>query len=269
MSNDLSVNADYVHVSGRDILITRNLNPGLRINTSRTGRIDRISPDFVSSVNTLVNEGSTEYDALQLMLEKRFSHNWSARLSYTLADGRGNVSGDGTEGSSFQLLDDLRLDANEGPTDFTRRHNFVLSGSVLVPRTRGLNISAVARALSGLPFSIVDTSTDPDQNGILFDPLPAGTYSGTGDEAITVENDGGRNGAVGPGFFQLDLRAGYRVRLAPTRTIEGFIDIFNVTNRANFANPTGDRRSTNFLRLTGLREGGVPRTLQVGVRFAF
>lgn len=269
LSNDLSVNADYVHVSGRDILITRNLNPGLRINTSRTGRINRISSDFVSSVNTLVNAGSTEYDALQLMLEKRFSNNWSARVSYTLADGRGNISGDGTDGSPFQLLDELRLDANEGPTDFTRRHNFVLSGSVRVPRTGGLNISAVARALSGLPFSIVDSSTDSDQNGVLFDPLPAGSYSGSGDDAITVDSDGGRNGAVGPDFFQLDLRAGYRVRVAQSRTIEGFVDIFNVTDRENFANPTGDRRSTNFLLLTSLRDGGVPRTLQLGVRFAF
>jgi hypothetical protein len=269
LSNDLSVNADYIHVSARDLLVTRNLNPGLRVDTTRTGRIERISSDFTTSVNTLENVGSTEYDALQLMLEKRYSNNWSARLSYTLSDGRGNTSGDGTDGSSFQLLDDLRLDLNEGPTDFARRHNFVVSGSWLVPRTGGLNFSAVARALSGLPFSITDSSTDPDQNGILFDPLPSGSYSGTGDDAITVENDGGRNGARGPGFFQLDLRAGYRVPFMGSRTIEGFVDIFNATNRANFATPTGDQRSTDFLRLTGLREGGVPRTLQFGARFVF
>jgi hypothetical protein len=269
LSSQLSVNADYVHVSARDILLTQNLNPGLRVNTSRTGRVERISPDFVGSVNTLVNAGSTEYDALQLMLEKRFSDNWSARVSYTLADGRGNVSGDGTDGSSFQLLDDLRLDLNEGPTDFTRRHNLVVSGTLLVPGTGGLNISGVARALSGLPFSVTDSSTDPDQNGILFDPLPAGSYSGTGEDVITVESEGGRNGAVGPGFFQLDLRAGYRFRINQQRTIEAFVDIFNVTNRANFGNPTGDLRSTDFLRLTSLRDGAVPRTLQLGARFAF
>ncbi|MBA2303110.1 MAG: TonB-dependent receptor [Acidobacteria bacterium] len=269
LSNYLSVNADYVHVSGRDILLTRNLNPGMRVNTTRTGTVVRLSSDFATSVNTLVNAGSTEYDALQLMLEKRFSSNWSARVSYTLADGRGDISGDGTDGSPFQLLDDLRLDANQAPTDFTRRHNFVLSGTLLVPRTGGLNVSVVARALSGLPFSITDSSTDPDQNGILFDPLQAGSYAGSGEESITVENEGGRNGARGPDFFQLDLRAGYKVRILGQRTIEGFVDIFNATDRANFANPSGDRRSTDFLRLTNLRDGGVPRTLQFGVRFAF
>jgi hypothetical protein len=45
--------------------------------------------------------------------------------------------------------------------------------------------------------------------------------------------------------------------------------VFNVTNRANFDNPIGDRRSTDFFNLTTLRAGAVPATLQLGVRFAF
>ena len=55
--------------------------------------------------------------------------------------------------------------------------------------------------MSGRPFSIIDTNIDPDRNGILFDPLPAGTYTGVGEPAITVENSGGRNGAYGPTIF--------------------------------------------------------------------
>jgi hypothetical protein len=46
----------------------------------------------------------------------------------------------------------------------------------------------------------------------LFDPLPAGTYAGTGANAIEVDFDGARNGAYGPAFFQLDTRVGYRLR---------------------------------------------------------
>jgi hypothetical protein len=42
-----------------------------------------------------------------------------------------------------------------------------------------------------------------------------------------------------------------------------------VTNRANFANPSGDRRSTDFLNLVALRAGAVPTTVQLGVRMAF
>jgi Carboxypeptidase regulatory-like domain/TonB-dependent Receptor Plug Domain len=269
LARDLSVNADYIRVAQRGILITRNLNPGVRRDTSRTGTVDRVSADFAANVNTLVNEGETTYNGLQTQLEKRFSHNWSARVSYTLSRAEGNYSGDGTAGSNFQFLDDLNLDDNEGPTDFDRTHNLVVSGSFLVPKTGGLNISWIARALSGLPFSITDSSTDPDRNGILTDPIAAGSYSGNGPDAITVESEGGRNGARGPNYFQLDLRGGYRIGLPDGRKLEAFVDIFNITNRANFTNPTGDRRLTDFLLLTSLRDGAVPRTAQAGVRFVF
>jgi outer membrane receptor for Fe3+-dicitrate len=123
--------------------------------------------------------------------------------------------------------------------------------------------------LSGLPFTLIDTSSDPDRNGQLFDPLPAGTYSGTGPNAITVENKGGRNGAYGPGFMQLDTRVGWRFRQKEGRTLDLTADILNVTNRSNFVSPTGDRRSTNFLLLTTLYGGGQPRQAQLGVRIGF
>lgn len=48
-----------------------------------------------------------------------------------------------------------------------------------------------------------------------------------------------------------------------------FGEIFNLTDRDNFANPTGDRASANFLRLTSLSTSTTPRTGQFGVRFGF
>lgn len=267
---DMSASADYVHAMGRDQFMSRDLNAGLRVDTSRTGRIVRPNTKHPNQqIVERINAGRTDYDALQVQLEKRFSRGHSWRLAYTLADSRGNTSANGIPVSQFQLLDDMRLDLNEGPTDFDRRHNLVLSGQVLVPNTGGLNVSWVARALTGLPFTIQDTSADPDRNGILFDPIDPGSYSGTGEDAYEADNDGGRNGAYGPGFFQLDLRLGWRFRLMGDRTLDVSADVFNVTNRANFANPTGDRRLSNFLLLTGLREGAVPTTLQLGARFAF
>lgn len=74
------------------------------------------------------------------------------------------------------------------------------------------------------------------------------------------------------GYFKLDLRLGYTIRLRD-RTLELFGDIFNVTNRANFATPSGNSQSSNlaaFLNLTDTLQGNSnPRLLQVGVRFAF
>jgi len=268
LSPVLAITADYVHAFGRDQFMTRDLNPGVRRTQSRTAAIDRVDPDFVASVFQRINVGHTDYDALQLSLEKRYANNFSARVGYTLSYSRGNTSGDGIPIIETQFLSDLRLDQNEGATDFDRRHNLVVSWTSQVPRTGGLTFSGVARALSGLPFTITDSTTDPDLNGRLFDPLPAGQYSGNGEDAIAVENDGGRNGAYGPGFFQIDLRAGYRLHFG-TRTVDVFADVFNATNRANFDNPSGDRRLSDFLLLSALREGAVPRTFQLGARVGF
>jgi len=128
--------------------------------------------------------------------------------------------------------------------------------------------------MSGAPFTIFNSNIDVDRNSELTDPSPAGTYSGTqrGAALLTgVENDGGRNGAIGPDYLQLDLRAGMRRRLHGDQAVEVFLDIFNLTNRANFDNPSGDERvPSTFLVLTNLRGGGgFPRQAQFGLRYTF
>lgn len=269
LTRDMSVNVDYVHAFGRDQFLQLNLNPGLRASTARTAAVARVDPNFVSSVITYVNDGRTEYDAVQFGLEKRYSRNHQFRISYTYSKSRGNTTGNGAPGSNFQLLNDLRLDLNEGPTDFDRPHNFVFSGSALVPRTHGLIFSTIVRYVSGTAFTIQDTTLDNDRNGILFEPVAAGTYSGTGTNAVSVENRGGRNGARGPSFFQADARLGYRIRVGE-RKVELFGEVFNLTNKANFANPNGDMFSAStFLRTLTLRAGASPRTAQFGARFEF
>ena len=91
-----------------------------------------------------------------------------------------------------------------------------------------------------------------------------------GDNAWTVENKGGRNGAVGHGYANLDARVSYRFRLATERTLDLFVEIFNVTDEPNYVNPTGDRRSPDFLNPTDFEGGGaVPRQGQIGVRLGF
>ncbi len=275
----LSLSTDYVHTWGRSMFIYYNLNPGLRVDTTATGRIVRtdlqgiadqlgITP-FVNNVYTLSNDAKTDYDGLNVQLDKRLSHNWSARVSYALSYARGDTEGSGTDTNDFQLLDDPRLDLNQGPLPFDRRHNVVVSGRFEVPRTGGLTISGTTRWMSGRPFTIHDTSFDTDRNGQLVDPLPAGTYSGTGQNAITVDNKGGRGGARGPTFKQTDLRLGYRFRPHREMTLDAFVEIFNAFDNANFVNPTGDRRSADFLKVAALQGGGPPRTAQLGARWGF
>ena len=84
-----------------------------------------------------------------------------------------------------------------------------------------------------------------------------------------MENKGGRNGARGPTYSELDLRVGYRLRAGGVRTLDLFAEIFNVTDEPNFNNPTGDMRSPSFLTAGSLFGGGIPRQLQVGARLGF
>ncbi|MEO8078662.1 MAG: hypothetical protein ABI818_20225 [Acidobacteriota bacterium] len=212
-------------------------------------------------------------------MKKRFSHNYSAQVSYTYSDTRGNTSGNGAPAGNLQVGSDMRLELNEGPTDFDFRHNFTVSGTALIPRTHGLNVSWVARALSGSPFSVTNGAVDPDLNGVQAEPLAAADYTGDGSNpAVAKVNfvpspaknyQSQRNGARGPGFFEADTRLAYRIGLSGGRRLELAADLFNLTNRTNFAIPTANRTSAQFLLLTGDSTSYTPLKLQVGARVQF
>jgi Carboxypeptidase regulatory-like domain len=288
LGGNMAVSADYVHAFSRDLLMSQDLNPGLRATTAVTSPLVRQGSaplsaamlvlqakypgfaNFTTGVSQPQNVGKVDYDALMLSMNKRFSQHYTARVSYTLANSRGNTSANGVATSGFQVLDDLHLELNEGPTAFDVRHNFVVSGQALVPHTGGLNVSWVARALSGSPFSLTNANIDPDRNGTQAEPLPVGQYSGTGADAYTVKNyKAQRNGAYGPGFFNLDARLGYRIALNGQRRLELFADVFNVTNHTNFLNPSGNQASTQFLLLTAYSPSYAPRKAQIGARLQF
>jgi hypothetical protein len=236
--------------------------------------------EWAASVVTVTNDGTIDYDTVQVSGTKRYANRWQARLSYAYSRGRGNTpDGQAVLTQPSQFLDDLRLDTEEGPTNVDRPHILTASGSYDVPRTGGLKLSAVYSARSGTPYSLVDTSLDSDRNGLTTNEyLPAGTYTGVGPGAITVEYDGGRNGARGPNYQRFDLRAGYRFRLPGGRTLDAFLDLFNATNEPNFASPntatalnnSSDRRvPATFAVLTQVIGGSPARTAQLNFRYGF
>ena len=276
----IAFGADYIHNSGRG-WVGYDLNPGLKADTSRTGTIIRTDllglasqlgiPAFASSVNSRFDySGRTKYDGLNLSLDRRFAGFWSGRVAYTLGYARGNNSGAPNAVNNFQVLAERHLDLNYGPLDTDRRHNVTVSGSLSGTHLHGATVGAVYRIMTGRPFTITDSTVDADRNGIAFDPLPAGSYTGSGANALTVKNSGGRNGAYGPSYAQLDTRFGYRLNLGAARTVDLFAEVFNLTNRSNFSNPSGDRRlPATFLIPTGFFGGNFPRQLQLGARLGF
>lgn len=272
----LGVSVDYIRSEQRSQYVLKDLNPGLRDTTTATSTLRRLYPvvgavgEFAARVDTIVNAGWIDYNTLQFSATKRPSAGFSGRLSYAFSRGRGNVATGQADTANSQILGDLNLSNDIGPTNVDRPHILSLAGSYEVPRTKGLKVSGVFQARSGTPFTLTDTTFDLDRNGLTANEyLPAGTYRGNGQDALTIDYKGGRNGARGPAYASLDFRAGYAFRLAGGRTLNAFVDIFNATNEPNFSNPSGDRRATaTFLNLTGL-VNGVARTFQLNVRYGF
>ena len=245
LGSTIGLSVDFIRSEQRKQYVLVDLNPATRSNGLATGTITRNTPlvgapgEFAARVDTLENIGYIDYNTIQVSGTKRVSNGWSARLSYAFSRGRGNTATGQADTANSQVLGDFNQDLEYGPTAVDRPHILTVSASYDVPRTGGLKLSAVYSARSGTPFTLVDTTFDADRNGITANEyLPAGSYSGTGGEdAYDVDYEGGRNGARGPNYQRLDLRAGYRIRLGGGRTIDAFLDIFNADRRAELRQP--------------------------------
>ena len=272
ISGTMAVSADYIHNDLRDLYLRADLNPGLRDTTGRTSTLRRVNAaNFTSSVLEINNEGWANSNSLQLSLVKRQSRGYSYRVAYTLSNTFGNTASPGNiETIPTQVLGDLSLSENEARTTQDRPHVLSVNGSLDVPRTHGLVVSGSVLYQSGTPFTLTDSTTDPNRNGFFEEPLPAGSYSGAAgnSDAITVENIAGQRGARGPDSFLLNLRAGYRFRLPGGRSLQAHVDMFNVSNRANFNIPNGDRRdAATFLILRSVVNP--TRTAQFNLKYSF
>ena len=93
----LAINVDYIHTANRDMFLARNLNPMVRANTTphrrdhARRRVWRAGRAVQQQVWVMENTGDTDYNALNLSLEKRYSNNWSGRVSYSLSKSRGTA----------------------------------------------------------------------------------------------------------------------------------------------------------------------------------
>jgi hypothetical protein len=280
----MGISVDFIRSEQRNQYVLKELNPLVRNGTLATNPTVRnnaligTQSDWAASVITIEPAGEINYNSIQFSGTKRYSNNWQARISYAYSRGRGNVPTGQTDTPVSQFLGDLNLDNDYGPTGVDRPHILTLTASYDVPRTGGLKLSGVFRARSGTPLTLINTTFDNDRNGQTANEyLAPGTYTGAAPDAAAphvipyeVEYDGGRAGGRGPGFAQADLRAGYRIRIGGDRTLDAFLDVFNLTNRANFANPSTDQRlPATFLRLRDVSDEGPTRTAQLNFRFGF
>ena len=229
-----------------------------------------------SRLLSIESTGLSRYDGLNLSMEKRYSNRWGMRLSYALGYSRGDTfeqygtNGISLNGVQTQVLNELNMADNWQPAEHDRKHVLTLSGRTEL--AGGITLSPIFRYMSANPFTMYNSQLDLDRNGTNWDPLPAGTYTGEGANAFTVEHNGRQGGARQGDYINLDLRFGWRARPAEGDTLDIYFDLINVFNRPNFfvaSWANGDQNSGNFSRYTLLRSGGVPRQANFGIRYGF
>lgn len=287
-----AVGVDLLHNEGRDQFLAVDLNP---FSSSQGGRpnISILNGERVTmgSIGTFVNAGSTDYDALQLSIQKRFDGRFGGRLSYTLASSDGNTRGGGagTDGAFFQTRTETGYDFDRGviigdplalnlddprtsgiPVNWHRKHNLVISGTYLVPKTswresNGLVLSWVYRYMTGDQTTLFDNSARLDNGNRA--PAAAGSYQGATDIGQGVSYDGKLDGAENPDFSRLDLSLRYNIPFGDRYKVSLLVDVFNVFDETNFLSVGGTLAGTGtfLIPTTSLN----PRQFQLGVRFEY
>jgi outer membrane receptor protein involved in Fe transport len=229
-------------------------------------------PAVDSSIATFRSDGISNYNSLQVRLEKQFSHGLQFEASYTYAHALDDASsaslGSANQGD-FRLQTDPR--AEYGNADFDVRHRFVLSSIYELPFGRGKRIGTNAsgwknQVIGGWQVATIVTAstgswytpTDISANVSTSDcggtvaiscirpnlvgnvngtPCIAGTLFNTcalaSDTVVGTFGDAGRNIIRGPGFQNWDISIFKMFPIREEMRVEFRAEFFNAFNHAN------------------------------------
>ncbi len=244
IANDLSVGVTYQHVKGDDLPRSTDLNVSDPTTVTATIAGDgtvpfkRYTGRPFSNFGRIIAFESTarsKYDGLTFDVNKRFSNNWQARLSYTWSV----VKDDRPDGTAVvpSSFDDAKFasDPQNFGTDYTYgdndvRHRIVLNGvwsldsyahgiqgGVLRALAEGWTISGIASYQTGQPYSAV-MATDLNNDGNTRNDLAPGTR---------------RNQFRLPSQFSVDPRITRDIPLMRNAKLQLIAEAFNLLNRSN------------------------------------
>jgi hypothetical protein len=250
------------------------------------------------------NVGNTSYNALQVRLEKRFSHGLSGLVSYTwsrLIDTASSVFDASILAgpvANFPVADSYnpRLDRDVSTGDIP--HNLVASfvwdlpwgsGRRFEPRglagvfLDGWQLAGIATLQSGAPIPITQLTNFNAFAGFgtqrpnrIADPTvppsdrtPARWFNTDAFQVapqFTLGNSS-RNPVRGPGYRNVDLALIKRTPLGRGRTtLEFRVEAFNLTNTPPLGAPNGVLGAPGFGSITS---AGDPRVVQLGLKVIF
>ena len=251
LSAYLSASIGYLHLTGRRIIMSRNLNvPTLTaaeaaaIGDPNLGRADS---RFANNAQ-FQSIGQSQYDGMTLALNGRPGPWGTIRVSYTFSkalDDAGNAFFSSPQ-DNFDVHDDW------GRSDNDQRHRLALSGTA--PTFKGVQFAYLFSYASAPPFN-VQTGNDRNNDTNANDrPVGVGRNTGEGFDAAT-----------------LDLRVSRAFTIREPHRLEVIVDAFNVLNRSNFLIPnnafgTGSVPPPAFGQPTAASD---PRQFQIGIRWSF
>jgi len=284
--------ADYLHNFGTHFIIGRTI--GSVFNPVVGG------PDAVTNLESSVK---TKYDGLLLSVEKRFSHRYQFRASYTLSKAF-NYANDDQIPFSNGSLNPNNLQLEYGPTPNDQRHRFTFSGLLDLPA--GFRLAPILTLASGVPMDVLVPGggqripqLQRNAGGRLFHSgaelnafiKQLNAAGGFGGQPLPLVSD---NARFSDNFSSFDLRlskvfkVGERVKIEPLMEVFNLFNVTNVlgfskSNYSGFSNvlvrDSNDSTSAGFLRSSSFGQpvttaGGVfgsggPRAFQFAARVTF
>jgi hypothetical protein len=264
---------------------------------------DRLSPQ-AGAVRIYESSANSRYDAFQMQFGRRLVNGTTFQFNYTLSKVTDDVS-DVFElaGSPALPQNSLTRAGERAVANFDARHIFSGYATYIFPHLGGdprrlkafflggWQVTGKVRFQSGQPFT-VNTLRDNNADGNLTDrPNTTEGIIVTGDPRrpliLTVDpqtlrapesSDGTRNdGAIGRntfrtgGRFELDLsfvkNFVFKQRDLYDRRLTFRLDIFNLTNRANFGVPVRHLEAPGFGRVVSTVTPA--RRVQLSLRYSF
>lgn len=214
-------------------------------------------------IQVVVNEGVSDYNGLQVNLEKRLSRKLSFLASYTLSKTTNTVEPDAGNGDPADVN---RLGEFErGLSLLDQRHRFVLSGYYQLPY--GVTFGGLTSLASARPYAItagVDTNGDGSTADRPFDRT-TGTFLA-------------RNTGRGTPIYETDLFLQKSFSLSERARVEFRLEAFNVFNHRNIYGRFGTYGNNGIIGtpnpLLGTALGGIANTdpsreLQFQLRFSY
>jgi outer membrane receptor protein involved in Fe transport len=241
------------------------------------------------------NNAEASYNALQVRATGREWKGLSYVASFTWSKALDNSSSSSGDNNSV-ANDPVDLDNDWGPSSFDRRLAFVLSYGWRLPFGEGrrfLNRTGLANAvLGGWTVGGIVTAKSGDHFSVSIANCPSNTGGGCRASIIRDPNlppgdrtperwfdteafvpppvgqfgNQGRNIVEGPGFFVWDLSLHKNIGLGGDRFAQLRLEMFNVTNRANFERPDNRFNAASFGAVSA---AGPARQMQIGLKLNF